>query len=263
MTPTTFTKAIEQFFLQPDTPIQLNQFEEVLPSSDISREITIDNLQPVSARLLNTLNAANDQIQSGTIALVDLMKLRAQFYEAREHLVQLEKKELQDVIDLKNSTKWHERSKFVRIFVNSDVGDQLDQEEAEAKEVSSTKVQFFEKLEDLESMINYHIISTGERSSPAFKEMIAQWRTIGQMEKDARKSIDFVNAAYNSLPSGNMCMNCGRSTSCNTNRSERYMASASSQLKNQLNTLTPWYDRLTVQVEDTIDRARAAVKIPK
>ena len=261
MTPTTFTKAIEQFFLQPDTPIQLNEFEEVLPSSDISREITIDNLQPVSARLLNTLNAANDQIQSGSIALVDLMKLRAQFYEARGRLVELEKKERQDVIDLKSSTKWHERSKFVRIFVDSDVGDQLDQEEAEAKEVTSTKVQFFERLEDLESMINYHIINTGERSSPEFKEMVAQWRTIGQLEKDARKSIDYVNAAYSNLPTSSTCMNCGRHTSCGTNRSERYLSSANTQLKNQLSTLSPWYDRLTVQVEDTIDRARAAVRI--
>ncbi len=256
---TSFTKAIEQFFLQPDTPIQLNQFEELLPSSDISRDITIDNLQPVSARLLNTLNAASDQIQTGSIALIDLLKLRAQFYEARDRLIVLERKERQDVIDLKNSTKWHERSKFVRIFVNSDAGDQLDQEEAEAKEVTSTKVQFFERLEDLESMINYHIISTGERSSPVFKETVAQWRTIGQLEKDARKSLEYINAAYSNLPSSSMCMSCGRSTSCNTNRSERYLASGSTQLKNQLNTLTPWYNRLTAEVEGTIDKARAAV----
>ena len=259
MTPTTFTKAIEHFFLKPNTPIPINQFEEFLPSSDISREITIDNLQPVSARLINTLNTANDQIQSGSIALIDLMKLRAQFYDARGSLIELEKKEHQDVVDLKNATKWHERSKFVRMFVDSDAGEQLDQEEAEAKEVTSTKKQFFERLEDLEAMINYHIISTGERSSPAFKEMVAQWRTIGQLEKDARKSVEYINAAYSNLPSSNMCMNCGRGTSCNTNRSERHMSSANTQLKNQLNTLTPWYNRLTTQVEGTIDKARAAI----
>ncbi len=256
---TTFTKAIEQFFLQPNTPIQLNQFEELQPSSDISREITIDNLQPVSARLLNALNAASDQIQTGSIALIDLLKLRAQFYEARDHLIVLERKERQDVIDLKNSTKWHERSKFVRIFVNSDAGDQLDQEEAEAKEVTSTKVQFFERLEDLESMINYHIIGTGEKSSPAFKETVAQWRTIGQLERNARKSLEYINAAYSNLPSSSMCMSCGRSTSCNTTRSERYMASGSEQLKHQLDTLTPWYNQLTAKVEGTIDKVRAAV----
>jgi len=250
MTPISFIKAIEQFFLKPDTPIQLKKFEELVPSSDIPREITIDNLQAVSARLLNTLNKTNIQIRAGTISLVDLLMLRTQFYEARQRLVALEKKEQQDVIDLKNSTKWFERSKVGRLFAHSDSGYLLDQEAAEAAEATSTKLQFFEKLEEFESIINFQIINTGERSSPDFKELVTQWRTVSQLEKNARITADYLNAAFFKL-----------STDHTTTDSENYMVFAVNQLKEQRNILTPWFDRLTVEVEDTINRARVAIKI--
>ena len=261
MNQTSFTTAIEHFFKRTNSPIVLDPSETFDPSADISGDITIENLQPISEQLFNTIAATIDRTEVGSIPLVNLIKLRAQFYEAKDKLIALEQKEHQDVADLKSSTKWHERSKFIRIFVNSDAGERLDEEEAEAKEVSTTKKHFFEELEDLESVINFRIMSIGEENSVEYKNLVEQWRTIGQLYTDATKTSTRINSAYSNLPSGSSCWKCGARSSCDSSTSKRHLSAANNHLNNQINTLKPWYDQLTAQVEETIDAARASLKL--
>lgn len=261
MNQTSFSTAIEHFFTRTNSPIVLDPSETFDASADISGDITIENLQPISDRLFDTIAATIDRTEAGSIPLLNLIKLRAQFYEAKDKLITLEQKEHQDVADLKSTTSWHERSKFVRIFVNSDAGERLDEEVAEAKEVSTTKNHFFEELEDLESVINFRIMTIGEQSSVEYKNLVEQWRTIRQLHADAEKSIAHVKSAYANLPSSSRCWKCGSHSNNDSSRSRNQLSAANNQLNNQMSTLKPWYNQLTAQVEETIDAARASLKL--
>ncbi len=261
MNQTTFTTAIQHFFQNPNATIAQNQFDEIDTDTDISNEITIENLQPVSDKLLDSIAVVIDRTETGSIALGDLIRLRNQFYQAKDNLVTLEQKEHQDVMDLKSTTKWHERSKFVRIFLDSDKGQQLDEEQAEADAVTSTKNYFFEELEDLESVINYHILNIGEQSSVEFKNLVAQWRTIGQLQKDGAETLKHIKSAYNYLPSRSSCWKCGTISNNDASTSRRHLSAANNQLSNQLNHLTPWYNQLTEQVDSTINQVRMTLRL--
>ena len=256
-----FTAAIGEVFKNPNYEMSREQIASIAPPIDVSREINIDNLQPVFSRLLNTLDSTHEQVKMESMSLTELISLRREFYEAKTRLEQLEEREVQDVVDIKSSTKWHERSKFVRLFVTSKIGEQLEMEEAEAKEAESAVRTFSEELEDLESVINYHIMSTGERTSPAFKEVVQQWRTVGQLKDDAEAAKSKLRMAYSNLSSGSACWNCGRLISTDGGLSKDYIASADKHLTTQLNVLTPWYNRLTTEVETAIDRVREKLLI--
>lgn len=258
----TFTKAVEKLFKNPDYQISPKQISEVTPPIEAAREINIDNLQPVFGRLLNALNTTNVQTEADAISLAELIKLRAEFYDAQKKLVHLEQKEMQDVVDLKSSTKWHERSKLIRIFVSSEAGEQLEQEQAEVQEVTSAATHLSQQLEDLESVINYKILNTGEMVSSEFKEVVSQWRTIGQLKDDADAARKKIRTAHSYLSSGSSCRNCGFTTmGGGSDASANYIAAADRQLQNQLATLTPWYNKLSAEVESTIDRVRESLAI--
>jgi len=256
-----FTTAIGKVFTNSDYEVTKDQLATLAPPIDVSRQINIDNLQSVFTRLLNTLNSTNEQVKMEAMSLAELISLRKEFYEARNQLAQLEEKETQDVAEIKRSTKWHERSKFVRLFVTSKVGEQLEIEEAEAKEARSAVTQFSEELEDLESVINYHILNTGENNSIAFKELVQQWRTVGQLKDEAQTVKSKISAAYANMSSGSACWNCGRLISTDGGISKEYLSSADRHINNQLSVLTPWYNRLTTEVEGTIDRVREKLSI--
>jgi len=258
----TFTSAVEKLFKNPDYQITAKQITDVAPPIEATREINIYNLQPVFTRLLNALNTTNIRTEAGNISLVELIKLRAEFYDAKEKLGHLEQKEMQEVVAIKNSSKWHERSKLVRIFVSSEVGEELEQAESEVKEVASAATTIAQQLEDLESVINYKILHTGEETSPEFKELVSQWRTIGKLKDEAEKARAQMRSAYNYLSSGSSCRNCGYTImSGGSNASEQYLSAADRQIQQQLATLTPWYNKLSAEVESTIDRVRASLAI--
>lgn len=259
----TFTSAIEKLFKNPDYQISAKQIADVAPPIEATREITIHNLQPVFARLLNALNSANIKTEADNISLPELIKLRAEFYDAQGKLGDLEKKEMQEVVDIKSSSKWHERSKLVRIFVSSEVGEELEEAEAEVKEVASAATTLAQQLEDLESVINYKILHTGEETSPEFKEVVSQWRTVGKLKDEAEKARAQMSAAYNYLPSGSACRNCGYRSmgGGSAEASAKYISAADRQIQQQLATLTPWYNKLSAEVESTIDRVRASLAI--
>lgn len=258
----TFTSAIEKLFKNPDYQITAKQITDVAPPIEATREITIYNLQPVFARLLNALDSAHAKTEADSISLAELIKLRAEFYDAQGKLGHLEEKEMQEVIDIRNSSKWHERSKLVRIFVSSEVGEELEEAESEVKEVKSAAITLAQQLEDLESVINYKILHTGEETSPEFREVVSQWRTVGKLKDEADKARSQISAAYNYMSSGSSCRNCGYTTMRGgSDASASYLSAADRQIQQQLATLTPWYNKLSAEVEGTIDRVRASLAI--
>lgn len=259
MSQLSFTKAVVQAFQKEDISLDNGLLDESIVN-DIPRDIHIDNAQPIFARLRDILHNALNQVRGDAIALSDLRRLRIQFYEARDQFFLLEEKEQEDVKEMERNTKWHERSKLVRVFVSSETGEQLDREREEAKLASSIANNFAQHLKDLEEAIDQHILFIGDKHIPTFHEKIVLWRQIGNIKQNSQLARDRIRNTYHRISQGS-CSSCGNSIAWSTKGSKSELSSADKNLSDQLRLLSPWYDQLTKEVESTIDRVRDQLMI--
>jgi len=261
MNPTTFTNAIIKTFDKEGFDLEGSQLIDESIANDLSRDIYIENAQMVFERLRDILHNALNQVRADTINLADLRRLRIQFYEARDQFFLLEEKEAADVQEMERDTKWHERSKLVRVFVSSEKGELLEQERKEAKLASAIATRFAQHLKDLEEAIDQHILFTADKNIPAFQQTVSLWRELGNLQKSAYLAKDNINNAYNDFRQTG-CSNCGTPINWSIERSGNYLKIANKNLSDQLRILSPWHDRLTKEVETAVDRVRKQLMIP-
>ena len=261
MTPTTFTNAIIEAFNKNNFQLEGDQLLNDSIANDLPRNIQIDNAQMIFERLRDILHNTLNQVRADSILLADLRRLRIQFYEARDQFFILEEKEAADVKELERSTKWHERSKLIRVFVSSEAGEQLDQERAEAKLAKNIANHFAQHLKNLEEAIDQHILFTGDKHIPAFNQTVSLWRQIGNLQKSAYLAKDNITNAYSDFRH-RTCNSCGSSLSRSINHSNSYLTVANKNLSDQLKILSPWHERLTKEVETAVDTIRRKLMIP-
>jgi len=259
MSQQSFTNAVVQAFQKKTIQLDDSLLKESI-ANDVPRDIHIDNAQSIYERLRDILHNSLNQVRGDAIALSDLRRLRIQFYEARDQFFLLEEKEQEDVKELERNTKWHERSKLVRVFVSSETGEQLDQEKQEAHLASTIANQFAQHLKDLEEAIDQHILFIGDKHVPPFHEKVVLWRQIGNIRQSSQLARDRIRNAYDHITHSS-CSGCGNSISWATKGSRSQLSSADKNLNDQLRILSPWYSELTNEVESTIDSIRNKLMI--
>ncbi len=259
MSQQSFTNAIVQAYQKDKIQLDDSLVKESIVN-DITRDIHIDNAQSIYERLRDILHNSLNRVRGDAIALSDLRRLRIQFYEARDQFFLLEEKEREDVIEMERNTKWHERSKLVRVFVASETGEQLDQEREEARLASTIATQFAQHLKDLEEAIDQHILFIGDKHVPPFHDKVVLWRQLGNLRQSSQLARDKIRNAYDRISHGS-CSSCGGSITWATQGSRNELSSADKNLNDQLQILSPWYDQLTNEVESTIDSIRTKLMI--
>ena len=250
MTPPTFKETIVTIFKQESTETLIIQNEE----EALSTFEEANNIEVLYFDILEVLDSTVTEIKQGTILLIDLIRNREKFHQVAKKIGDFETKEKQDVIDLEENTEWHERSKFVRFFVSSDKGNQLDQEKEEAKRAKSIVNQFAGKLTNFESFMDEYILNVGAAADPNFSLLFEEWKTLGKLKDSLLSARKHIRKGESKLKTR---VSCGDS-SCrvDNSRSKKHFSLAMSQLDKQIEIFKPIYEELAEQVEAKILQVR-------
>jgi len=251
MTPTTFETAIITTFTQ--------EYTEALVMQDLTNNplpiaLDTENIEVLYSDVMQLVDTTISEVNQGSILLIDLIKCRQAFHQIAKKIADLEIKEKQDVINLEEDTKWHERSKFIRLFVSSEAGNQFDQEKEEAKTAERLVKQFADKLADFESFIDTYILNIGAANDHNFLTLVEEW-------KDLSKLKDCLISAKKHIEQGQLklktSIRCSEgSHSVNNDSSKRHFSFAINQLKEQINIFKPVHEQLTEKVASKISQVR-------
>ncbi len=251
MTPPTFENAIATFFKQVSSEALVI---EDIGDTTLSLASDLENIEVLYSDVVQTIDAIITEINQGTILLIDLIKHRQAFHQIAKKIADLEFKERQDVIDMEEGTQWHERSKFIRFFVSSDKGNQLDQEKEEAEIAKRLVVQFADKLTDFELFIDKYILNIGSANDPDFLVLVEEWKALGKLKASLISAKKNVELGQSKLKTSVRCSKGSRRV--NNDRSKRHFSFAINQLKEQINIFKPIYEQLTEKVESKVSQVR-------
>lgn len=251
MVPPTFEAAIANIFKEKSTEI-LETPAELNTSSRGIKET--EHIAILYDEVITVFEDTITAIKDGRILLIDLINNRQEIYQAAKKIDELAIKERRDVTNLKKEMQWHEKSKFVRLFVNSDKADQLDQEKEEAKIAKSIIKQFTDKLTNFESFLDEYILDTGMKYDNNFLLLVEEWKELSKLKDILLSARKNVRQGQSKLETS---VSCGEGYCDVDNRvSNKHFSLAIRQLEGQIDVFKPIAEQLTEKVESKILQVR-------